>query len=112
MNRFFLIIFTASCCSIEAQSLMTPELLWKLGRVSGLGVTPDGKNVVYSVNTPDWEANKGSTKMYQIPIDGGNPMEISKNPLPDKNISPDGKYKLSIKEVSVVKTKGTDFYPE
>ena len=91
---------------------MTPELLWKLGRVSGLGVMPDGKNVVYSVNTPDWEANKGSTKMYQISIDGGNPVEISKNPLPDKNISPDGKYMLSHKEVKIVKTTGKDFYPE
>ncbi|MFZ1677815.1 MAG: S9 family peptidase, partial [Saprospiraceae bacterium] len=35
-----------------------------------------------------------------------------KNPLRDKNISPDGKYMLSNKEVNVVKTKGTDFYPE
>ncbi|MEO6132839.1 MAG: S9 family peptidase, partial [Saprospiraceae bacterium] len=70
------------------------------------------KNVVYSVSTPSVEANKGSSKMYQIPIEGGKATEITKNPLRDKNISPDGKYMLSNKEVQVVKTKGTDFYPE
>jgi len=112
MYRLILILFIAAFCGLQAQSPMNPDLLWKLGKVSGLGVTTDGKNVVYSVNTPDWEANKGSSKMYQIPIEGGKPVEITKNPLPDKNISPDGKYMLSHKEVNVVKTKGTDFYPE
>ncbi len=112
MKRLFVILFIASVCSIQAQSTMTPELLWKLGRVSGLGVTPDGKYVVYSVNTPDWEANKGSSKMYQIPITGGKPMDIMKNPVPDKNISPDGKYMISNREVKIVKTSGVDLYPE
>ena len=28
-------------------AVMTPELLWKLGRVSGLGVSKDGKYVLY-----------------------------------------------------------------
>lgn len=112
MYRLFLILCTAFTCSLQAQTTMTPELLWQLGRVTGLGITADGKNVVYSVNTPNVEANKGSSKMYQIPIDGGKAVEITKNPIRDKNISPDGKYMLSNKEVNVVKTKGTDFYPE
>ena len=50
--------------------------------------------------------------MYEIDIDGGKASEISKNPLRDKNLSPDGRYLLSHKEVKVVKTLGTDFYPE
>jgi len=112
MYRLFIILFIASIGSLQAQSSMTPELLWTLGRVSGLGITPDGKYVIYSVNTPNIEANKGSSKMYQIPIEGGKAVEISKNQIPDKNISPDGKYILSHKEVNIVKTLGTDFYPE
>ncbi len=112
MQRLILLLFITCSLSARAQSTMTPELLWKLGRVSGLGVTPDGKHVIYSVNTPDWEANKGSSKMYQISIEGEKAEEITKNPLPNKNISPDGKYILSHKEVKVVKTLGTDFYPE
>ncbi len=112
MYRLISIFFIGSICSLQAQTTMTPELLWQLGRVSGLGITADGKSVIYSVNTPNVEANKGSSKMYQIPIDGGKAVEITKNPIRDKNISPDGKYMLSNKEVNIVKTKGTDFYPE
>ncbi len=102
----FLITFT-----IQAQSVMTPELLWQLGRVSGLGVTADG-DVIYSVSTPNWEMNKSSRKMYAIPVSGGSAREITENPLPDKNISPDGKYLLSHREVKVSKISGTDHYPE
>ena len=89
-----------------SQNKMTPELLWKLGRVSGLGISKDGKYVVYSVNTPDWQANKSNSYSYMIPVEGGVPMEI-KNPdslLNDKNISPDGKYMISNKEVKIKKS--------
>lgn len=112
MYRLILIIFIASIATLQAQDVMSPELLWKLGRVNGLGVTEDGQHVIYSVTTPDWEENKSSSKMYRIPIDGGVPEVITKNPLPDKNISPDGKYMLSHKEVKIVNILGTDFYPE
>ena len=93
---------------------MTPELLWKLGRVSGSGISKDGKYIVYSVSTPDWEANKSKRKSYIIPINGGDAKEIN-NPdslLNDKNISPDGKYIINNKEVKVKKIMGSDQYPE
>lgn len=112
MYRLLSFFFAVSSLALHAQTTMTPELLWSLGRVSGLGVTNDGKYVIYSVSTPDAAENKSSRKMYQIPIDGGTAKEISKNPIADKNISPDGKYLLSHKEVKVVKTLATDFYPE
>ena len=97
-----------------AQNQMTPELLWKLGRVSGLGISKDEKYIVYSVGTPDWEANKTKRKAYILPVSGGAPVEIS-NPdslLNNKNLSPDGKYMLSNKEVKVKKIFGSDYYPE
>jgi dipeptidyl aminopeptidase/acylaminoacyl peptidase len=97
-----------------AQNKMTPELLWKLGRVTGLGVSKDGKYVIYSVNTPDWETNRGIRKSYMIPVDGGTAVEITRpdSLLYDKNVSPDGKNKLSNKEVNINKVSGKDFYPE
>ena len=42
----------------KAQNLLTPEILWKLGRVSGKGISKDGKSVIYSVGTPDVAENK------------------------------------------------------
>lgn len=100
--------------SVFSQNHLTPELLWKLGRVSGMGVSKDGKYVVYSVGNPDMEANKIKRKSYIIPITGGTPVEIA-NPdslLNDKNISPDGSYLLSNKEVKLKNVFGSDFYPE
>ena len=38
---------------LQAQERMTPELLWKLGRVSAAGVTEDGQHLIYSVYYPD-----------------------------------------------------------
>jgi len=34
---------------------MTPELLWKLGRVTGVGITNDNSGVEYAVKTPEVE---------------------------------------------------------
>jgi dipeptidyl aminopeptidase/acylaminoacyl peptidase len=93
---------------------MTPELLWKLGRVSGLGVSKDGKYIVYSVSTPDADENKSKRKSFIIPVSGGDAKEIS-NPdslLADKNISPDGRYRISSKDVKIKNITGKDHYPE
>ncbi|CAH0337165.1 Dipeptidyl-peptidase 5 [Flavobacterium sp. CECT 9288] len=97
-----------------AQNTMTPELLWKLGRVTPLGISLDGKNVIYKVSTPSVSDNKSESKMYALPLDGGNPTEIkdTKDILKDKNISPDGKYVVYHEEVKVEKVHGKDFYPE
>ena len=93
---------------------MSPELLWKLGRVSAQGITADGKYVVYTVSTPDVEANRSTRKTYMVPVDGGTATAIS-NPdsiLRNRFISPDGRYRIYHKEVKVVKVTGSDLYPE
>ncbi len=97
-----------------AQKVMTPELLWKLGRVNGLGISKDGKNIVYSVSTPNAEENKSSSKTYMMAIEGGNATEITNTGdlLANKNISPDGKYILTHREVKIKNIRGTDLYPE
>lgn len=99
--------------NVMAQNVMTPELLWKLGRVTPLGISKDGKNVVYKVTTPSVAENKSDTKFYTLPISGGNPVEINdtKEVLKDKNISPDGKYIVYDEEVKIDKVLGKDFYP-
>ncbi len=97
-----------------SQKKMTPELLWQLGRVTGLGLSKDGKYVVYSVGIPQAAENKTNRQSYIIPVDGGQPLLITKpdSLLTDKNVSPDGKYILSNKEVKIKKVTGSDHYPE
>lgn len=98
----------------HAQNLMTPELLWKLGRVSGLGISKDGKYVVYNVSTPDAAADKSSSKKYMVSLLDGSiiPITNTDSVLINKKISPDGKYLISDDEVSVKKVQGKDIYPE
>lgn len=109
-----LLLIGTGTLSALGQSPMTPERLWQLGRVSALGVTKDGKNVIYAVSTPDASQNRSSRKMFSIPLQGGTATEMTSTDglLADKNISPDGKYALSSKDVKVNKVFGSDFYPE
>ncbi len=97
-----------------AQNVMTPELLWKLGRVNAIGLTKDKQSVIYTVTTPDAASGKSSTKTYRIPLTGGPASEIDDYTalVADKNISPDGQYILSHKAIKVNKVKGVDVYPE
>lgn len=60
-------------------TLMTPELLWKLGRISGEMVTPDGKSVIYGVSAYDLEENKSSRKLYTLPVNGGKAKTLTPN---------------------------------
>ena len=98
----------------SAQQVLSPETLWKLGRVSVLGISKDGKNIVYKVGTPDVDANKINSKYYTIPLKGGVATEVTNasSLVANKNISPDGKYILSSQEVKTEKVLGKDFYPE
>ncbi len=96
------------------QEILTPETLLKLGRVTALGISKDEKNIVYKVTQASIGENKMNSKLYTIPISGGNPTEIKEtlSILNNKNISPDGKYMLYSEEVKIDKIHGKDYYPE
>ncbi len=114
MKQLLTVSFTLFFFFPFAQNRMTPELLWKLGRVSGLGISKDGKYVLYSVSTPNADENKSSRKRYALPLTGGEPMPVSNadSMLNNDKISPDGKYKISSAEVKIKNVTGKDYYPQ
>lgn len=114
MKKILIVTLTLMSLNAMAQNVMTPELLWKLGRVTPLGISKDGKNIVYQVATPSVEENKSNTKFYILPVNGGNPTEVTstKELLKDKNTSPDGKYIVYNEAVKIDNVHGKDFYPE
>ena len=114
MKKILLLTLSLMSLTTMAQNTLTPELLWKLGRVTPLGISKDGKNVIYKVSTPSVAENKSSSKLYSLSIEGGNAIEIkdTKGLLTDKNTSPDGKYLVYNEEVKIDKVHGKDFYPE
>ncbi|WP_452219025.1 S9 family peptidase [Lacinutrix undariae] len=98
--------------SINAQQQMTPETLWGVKRLGVMGISKDGEHVMYRVSIPNIETNGYDSKYYKIPVDGGTAIEIKKDDVSvtDKNISPDGTYKLFHKAVQLESIKSKDIY--
>lgn len=107
--------FLLAALSTVAQQHMSPEMLLELNRVSPIGISNDGLNVIYRVSQVSVEENKSTSKTYILPLTGGTPREITSYAdfIPgDPMVSPDGKYKLVAEEVKMQKVFGPDYYPE
>lgn len=74
------------------EKVMTPELLWDLGRVSGETLSPDGSMLYYGVTTYNTEENKGNRDLYMMPTLGGEAKKITSLPGSEYGIQfrPDG----------------------
>ncbi|HOZ29294.1 MAG TPA: S9 family peptidase [Bacteroidales bacterium] len=57
--------------------ILTPEILWKFGRVSDPQISPDGKHIAYNVTKYNIEENKGYTHIFIVPAEGGEPIRIT-----------------------------------
>ncbi|WP_410881030.1 alpha/beta fold hydrolase [Myroides sp. DW712] len=113
MKKIVLFALSLACLNTFAQDVMTKELLWKLGRVSPVGITKDGKNLIYKVTHAKMEENSFESKTYQIPLTGGKPVAIEsyKEKITDNAISPDGKHIVFDEAVKINKVLGKDLYP-
>ncbi len=81
MRKIGTLILALACLISFAQSeTMTPELLWKLGRVSLETVSPDGKQFIYGITNYDTEENKGSRDLYSMGADGKNQIQLTDLP--------------------------------
>jgi len=111
MKTIIVILFYS--IALHSQPL-TPELLWSIGRVTGLGISKDNKHVVYGVRKFSIADNKGTNKYFTVSVDDGVVNEITdpSEYLHNTKISPDGKYSLSHKEVKLKKVFGTDYYTD
>ncbi len=115
MKKNILLFITALLPALLfSQNLMTPELLWKLGRVNAKGLSKDKQYIIYSVTTPDIDQNKNNTKTYRLPVDGGAAEEINNADtlVYNNHISPDGKWRISDSDVKIMNVYGSDFYPD
>lgn len=72
-----LILALAFITSFAQSETMTPELLWKLGRVSLESVSPDGKSFIYGVTNYNIEDNKGSRDLFMMGTDGKNKKQLT-----------------------------------
>ena len=111
---FWIMSLFAGITVSAQQQKFTPEMLWQLGRVSGMGISDNGREVVYSVSTPDLAGNKMNRRYYAIPLTGGKARELSspQGILRNSKLSPDGQYMLSHETVQLDTITGAARYPK
>jgi dipeptidyl aminopeptidase/acylaminoacyl peptidase len=59
---------------------LTPEALWAMGRIGGMSVSPDGKQIVYSVAFYSVEQNKSNRELYLMNADGSGNTRLTVSP--------------------------------
>ena len=114
MKRFSLLSFLILTLGAFAQAPLTIETLWKLGRVSAIGLTADGSAVVYKVSRTDIASGKNKSELFQISIKGGeaNKLDSLGELVPDRMISPDGKRKIGHESVKLESVLGKELYAD
>lgn len=68
-----------------SKGLLTPEIMWKYGRVNNPCLSPDGKTLAYTITYYNLKENKGATHLYVIPTDGGEPKKLTVGVGSDSN---------------------------
>ena len=61
----------------KAAGILTAEVMWKMGRVGGSVLSPDGRTVLYTVTRYDMEQNKGTTDIWSVPAGGGKAVRVT-----------------------------------
>lgn len=76
-----------------AQERFSAEILWKLGRVSDMQISPSGKTVLYGVTWYDVAENKGNRDLYILDENGESPRKLTESATSESNAiwRPDGK---------------------
>ncbi len=57
--------------------VMTPEIMWKFGRLGTFTISPDGTSVLYTVTEIDLRTEARRTNIFKMPADGGDPVKIT-----------------------------------
>jgi dipeptidyl aminopeptidase/acylaminoacyl peptidase len=62
-----------------AGGVMTPEIMWKFGRLGSAALSPDGSTVLYTVTLRDLKTEASLTNIFSIPATGGEAVQLTKN---------------------------------
>jgi len=75
-----MVVFLLTVCgivNIHAQAVMSPELLWSLGRVGAETLSPDGKSVIYGVSNYDLVTGISERNLYSIALNAKTPVQLT-----------------------------------
>jgi dipeptidyl aminopeptidase/acylaminoacyl peptidase len=63
--------------SEKAGGVLTPEILWKYGRLGAIALSPDGATVLYTVTNYDLATEARMTNIYSVASSGGTPVQLT-----------------------------------
>ncbi len=69
---------------------LTPEILWKFGRIGDIQVSPDASTIVYSLTRYNAATNESCTRLYLMPVEGGEPELLTSMKAFHPRWTPDG----------------------
>ncbi|SMO84607.1 Dipeptidyl aminopeptidase/acylaminoacyl peptidase [Saccharicrinis carchari] len=71
---------------------LSPEIIWQLGRVGNVSVSPNQKTVLYTISYTDIKADKSYSDIYTIDIETAERHQITSSKLNETSVnwSPDG----------------------
>lgn len=61
----------------KSGKVLSPELLWKFGRLGTFALSPDGLEVLYTVSWIDLQSETRTTDIYKISTRGGDPVRLT-----------------------------------
>ncbi|WP_379964657.1 prolyl oligopeptidase family serine peptidase [Epilithonimonas sp. UC225_85] len=97
---------------MNAQQVMTPEMMWTLNRLGVQSVSPDQQSLIYKVSKTDLKTEKSNSETFWLDLSGkATKIDLGKKSLTqwDKN----GIYALENNKIYLSKDSGktwTDFY--
>lgn len=68
-----------------SKGLLTPEIMWKFGRIGNPALSPDGKNLAFTTTYYNLQENKGTTHLYVVSTEGGEPKRLTNGVGSDSN---------------------------
>src|SRR5689334_13585075 len=78
--RHFIAFVCASACVSSALAQRQPftvEMMLKISRLSEPALSPDGRQVAFTVQTVDLDKNTKPQQIYTVGVDGGTPRQIT-----------------------------------
>ena len=62
-----------------AAAQFTPAVLWKMGRLGGASLSPDGTKALYTITRYNMSENRGLTQIYVRDMASGQEKELTDN---------------------------------
>ena len=76
--RFVLILLTSGALFAQRQTFDV-QMMLGLSRVSEPALSPNGKQVAFTVQTVDVDKNIKPTQIYVVPVSGGSPVQLTRD---------------------------------